>query len=93
MLIPFAAALVRRRRITSTLNNDNHRKIGFEVLVFSLLAIVEGHLEQPVPADIELDQPMAGNVGRGRREAVRTWRNNAQSVRRRAPLGWRNIAP
>jgi len=46
---------------------NNHRKIGFGSC-FSLLAIVEGHLEQPVPATSNLTSH-GGNVGRGRREA------------------------
>src|SRR5438046_4292678 len=62
---------------------NHHRKIGLQVLGFALLAIVERHLEEPVTAHIELHKPMTGKIGRGRRKAVRTWRDNAQS--REAP--------
>ncbi len=65
----------------------DHRKMGLNVLSDALLAVVECHIEHPVAADIERHKPMSRNVGRGRREAVSTWRDNAQSSQSPRTIG------
>src|SRR5439155_15958190 len=62
---------------------DDHRQIRLEVFGLALLPVVQSHFEEPLPAHVELNQPKVGNVGRGRRKAFRTRRDNAQS--RQAP--------